>query len=245
LRVGGALAVASGSGDDALSIRTPNVIVAGQLSFKGGNGSNSATFAPVDATVGSLTIIGGNGADSFTIGDYSGTTTSLRVLGNVVTDVGTGSGSVYMRDLLVYGSLSHFSCSAQQSDYFALVESQVNGATHLKMTGAASGRVQIADSTLRNVTICTGDGNDLIEFDLNPTFIGPKNLFRGDVKIYLGAGDDVFNAGVNPAVAHRGNDFLARLVVDGGTGNDTANFVVGYGNTAAFGATIANVETVN
>lgn len=61
----------------------------------------------------------------------------------------------------------------------------------------------------------------------------------------MGAGNDTFSAGANPLSLNSMNSFGSTLKIDGGAGNDTANFKTGFGNSFFAPPTNPFVETVN
>lgn len=244
LRIGGALNYTGGVDNDNLTISGAASVLGGALIFKGGDGDNTADMAMISGSVGSVSYTGGKGADALFIGDPTNLTSLITVHGNVISNMGAGFGRLQLQDILAYGGVSHTTANANGFEFVNIYDSTILGTSTLKMDGNSEATITVNDSTFQSaLSISTGGGADRVNFDTDDQDTAITSTFNTTVKINLGAGDDFFNAGVSPTVATVGNHF-AGLELDGGAGNDTANFEdAAYQNFFLNAAVLKNVET--
>jgi len=247
----GSLLYTGGDGTDTFNIRSTESNIGGQFNFKGGNGSNTASFQPTEGRLGSFAYTGGTGSDNAAIGNIGGFSNQIRLLGNVSMMTGAGSSIINVYDSIFLGTFTASSMvGVGGSDFFDVNDSTFMGAVNLSLLGDANAFVDINNVNAHStVKIGTGGGSDTVKLDTDFFNPGTKSIFSGAVTILLGAGDDTFNAGEFGPVANVGCDFNASLLVDGGLGADTANFIAAtFGNTFLIPITAAHrpgVETFN
>jgi hypothetical protein len=224
--ISGDMKYVGGAGSDVFNIQGGNFRVGGVLSVASSGGANDTRIIPVAGSLGSLNVTGAAGDDLIYLGNTDGTTTSLlMVLGKTVTNVGTGVSDVRLTDVLLHDTIAHTSSVAAGGDYFGVNDSYLQGSAVLNMSGNANAVIQVNDSyLLSDFTISTGGGVDVVAFDTVAAGSDRRSEFYGIVSINLGAGDDGFVAGANPLVADVGNRFFYLLKLDGGTGNDVAEY---------------------
>ncbi len=232
LRIGGGLTYVGDAGEDEMNLDVNYLEIGGPVSFKGGNGANQLDIYPVYGRIGSVSYVGGTGIDQAWIGDIEGSTTRLVIGGNVSATLGAGQSEFSLRDLAVYGTVTGTSATvAGTAERFEITESTILGTVSLKGTSTASTIIEVEDSIFQGaVTLDSGAGADIVRLD-NKVASARLSTYYGAVKVILGTGDDQLFAGRNPAVANTGNAFLSTLIVDGGAGADSADYITGYGNT--------------
>ncbi len=265
LKIGGALSYVGDTGTDLLTLGSPGFVatqqlfISGALSFKGGNGSNGMYIDTVVGQVGSFAYTGGTGSDEVVLGDtLTNLTTRLTINGAVTATLGAGDSTFNATDVYFQSTLTVTSATLLAAggapleiENIILNEVTVTGATTLSATGTARSTFQLEDATTVGVlTINSGAGDDTVALDTLAGTAATSTFLRA-VKINLGAGNDNFQAGNNTLPPFAGVNFNVAplLVVDGGLGNDTANFINGFGNNF-FGIPVTpanrpNVEIFN
>lgn len=225
--LGGALNYTGGSGVDVLLVGGADVLVGGIVGMSAGAGENAFGLNAVLASVGGVRFTAGAGNDVVDIGESTGFSDLVTVRGAVSVSTGAGSADVLVRDADIHGNLNITTNAPFGGiDLARILDSDVRGTTLVRMNGWADSDVIVRDSIFdRNVTIHTGNGDDLVEFDTDTEVSSIYSVFHGYVRIYLGADNDIFLAGSNPAVNTVGNDFRGYVDVFGGAGYDRAYFM--------------------
>lgn len=225
--LGGALNYSGGVDTDVLLLGGKDVLIGGLISMNAGAGENALGINALLASMGGVRFTAGVGNDVVDIGENEGASDLVTVRGAVIVNTGLGSADVMVRDADIHGNLTITTNSPFGGiDLVRILDSDVRGTTLVRMNGWADSDVIVRDSIFdRNVTIHTGNGDDLVQFDTDTEVSSIYSIFKGYVRIYLGAGNDIFMAGANPAVETVGNDFRGFVDAFGGTGYDRAYFM--------------------
>jgi len=160
------------------------------------------------------------------------------IFGRHFTSTGSGSDCV----VEIAGGDVAGSVSIKSSALWARAQlsTTVHGSTTITF-GRGDDDVWFDDAHLLGaLTINTGAGNDDFEFDSSGDPLGPTSLFEGPVSVKMGSGDDDLIIGLDGA----GNksEFVDAVVIDGGSGDDLADYLT-YGNTFAIDPVFDNFET--
>ncbi|MES2735557.1 MAG: hypothetical protein V4672_04515 [Verrucomicrobiota bacterium] len=245
--IGGAVNLMGGRDIDNFQINGNLTVVKGAITFKLGNGSNSASFSPTEGQAGSVSYIGGTGLDSLTVGLPVWLTNPITIFGNVTSSMGTGQSESLINDAVVHGNVTHTSnVSAGVADLLFIRNSVIQGTTTVNMTGAANSLVHVNDSLFNKAfSVSTGLGADSVFLDTDNVNNIRYSLFKGPVKILLGAGDDTFQSGDVSTTIFLGSDFSSSVLIDGGLGIDNAALLDPvYNNFFTSAPNVVNVETV-
>ncbi|MES2738907.1 MAG: hypothetical protein V4672_21505 [Verrucomicrobiota bacterium] len=247
LSIGGKLTYKGNNAADFLDLFSTVIQITGAISFTGANGTNSMNVTGDFTTLGALAYAGGTGHDSFNLIANGG---PISILGNVTASLGTGDSDAFLRDTSIIGHLSITSATQQSTpagtfELLKIVDSSILGRTTVKSIGTVDGEVLIHNSTFKGaLTLDTGKGNDRVYLD-TPTIdqgnTEAKNRFLSNVKIILGAGNDTLDLTPGASPTHQGNLFQASLLVDGGTGTNTALALTDPANIYAIPAILKNI----
>ncbi len=221
-----------------LSIVTTTVD--GNVQIKAGNAN--ATVGLTDSQVTNALFVksGQGGLDILTSGFHASTsgrgnvTIQAAATAIVALDGSTFGANVSIRggntvDLTTGGTTFAGNLAFKGSgvvDIFRLTDTTVDGKTSVS-TGSGDDDVQFNGVELMGaLSINTGNDDDYVyldSYDNEP--LGAPSFFDGPVKIVLGSGDDYLTAGVGDA----GDEaiFGSSVLANGGSGNDTLDYLTG------------------
>ena len=164
----------------------------------------------------------------------------VRVDNGSDRDMGVGtvtiSSAIFVRDLDIRRRYGESSVS--------IVGVVITGRTSIN-AGRDATVIALDDSTfIRQVTIRTGAGDDVIDVEANGDREGEKSTFSDRLTVTTGDGDDTITIGVadesgNSAILSRGGR------IDGGRGDDVLD-VLSNGNYRLLSETLSdrNIETI-
>ncbi|MEQ1904909.1 MAG: peptidylprolyl isomerase [Pirellulaceae bacterium] len=209
----GTLLGSFGHGNDRIAFGS-NISLGGGVHLTMGKGDDIVTFDG-SSMKGDFACIAGKGTDTIAI-------RNSQIGGSLILNTDKGNDTISLdslqiqQDLLVDLGLN--------DDVIDVLEVTVGGATSLQLQSGHDTTI-FRNSSLKNVFVSSGRGNDLIEYD--------RTTATGQVQVLLDEGNDQLRFASNTTIP-------ANLLVDGHNGTDSAN--VTTENSATLTRTVNDVE---
>lgn len=243
LTIGGDVVFRGGTGNDGLNLSGQvSAQVGGAVRFIGGGNEDSFAFRGETASLGSLNVR--MDAGHVRLGSEYYSDDSITVNDSVLIRLGTaGQNGVEIHNTQIVNDLKVVNTSDIGLDV-SIENSSVHGGTRINSDTQGYTNVRIVGSTFDDqVTIRTGAGDDSVTLYAaqHGDNIWTVNEFNGGLKVRLGDGNDHFQSGFS--ATEPGSDFSS-LILNGGNGYDTAEFLTGYGNTFGSTPVVTHFESV-